>query len=152
MSKLVFACSAPLLDRLLGPDEGSSFEPNLDSIGLKNSLVREMAQLFSTKSRLSLAQYLSSELTVLDYGLPDFTALSPDSPNDTTLMAEVLTKCLENFEPRLSMVLVDVRPDTVSKTSAHASVAAAVMIGSQATRVDFDLAFTPSEGMSLLPA
>lgn len=152
MSKLVFACSAPLFDRLLGPDDGSYFEPKLDSLGLKKSLARELAQLFSTKSRLTLAQFQSSELTVLDYGLPDFTALSPTSPNDTTLMAEVMTKCLEKFEPRLSMVLVNVKPDTTSKTSAHASIAAAVTIGRQAVRVDFDLAFTPSGGMRLQPA
>jgi len=152
MSKLVFACSAPLFDRLLGPDDGSSCEPKLDPIGLKKSLAREMAQLFSTKSRLTLAQYQSRELTVLDYGLPDFTALSPDSDSDTTLMSEVVTKCLDKFEPRLSMVLVKVSPDTYSKTSAHASVAAAVMIGRQALRVDFDLAFTPSGGMRLQPA
>ena len=133
----------------MGPSDGSHVEAKLDSIGLKNSLAREMSQLFSTKSRLTMAQYLSSELSVLDYGLPDFTSLSPVSQKDITLMAEVLTKCLENFEPRLSMVLVNVRPDTVSKTSAHASVAAAVMIGRQALRVDFDLAFTPAGGMRL---
>jgi type VI secretion system protein ImpF len=152
MSKLVFACSAPLFDRLLGPDEGSTFEPNLDSHGLKKSLAREIAQLFNTKSGLTMAQYQSSDLTVLDYGLPDFSALSPDSERDTRLMVEVMTKCLEKFEPRLSMVLVTIKPDEDSKSAAHATVMAAVKIGRQALRVDFDLAFTPSEGMRLLPA
>lgn len=152
MSKLVFACSAPLFDRLMGADGGSYFEPKLDSLGLRESLVREMRQLFSTKSRLTMAQYQKSELTVLDYGLPDFTALSPGSTNDTTLMAEVLTKCLEKFEPRLSMVLVTVKPETGSGTTAHASIAAAVTIGRQALRLDFDLAFTPAGGMRLQPA
>jgi predicted component of type VI protein secretion system len=69
-----------------------------------------------------------------------------------TLMAEVVTKCLEKFEPRLSMVLVTVKPETGSETAAHASIAAAVTIGRQALRVDFELAFTPSGGMRLQPA
>jgi type VI secretion system protein ImpF len=152
MSKLVFACSAPFFDRLLGPDGGSNFEPKLDSVGLKESLAREMAQLFSTKSRLTLDEYQGTDLTVLDYGLPDFTALSPSSEKDTTMMAEVVSKCLEKFEPRLSMVHVTVKPVTSKTTTTHASVVAAVTIGRQALRVDFDLAFTPSGGMRLQPA
>jgi type VI secretion system lysozyme-like protein len=152
MSKLVYASLAPLFDRLLGSDVGTDNDAKLDSVGLKESLAREMGQLFSTKSRLTLQEYLAGELTVLDYGLPDFTALSPASEKDTTLMSEAMTKCLENFEPRLSLVLVTARSDEFSNTTAHATVMASVTIGRQALRVDFDLAFTPSEGMRLLPA
>lgn len=152
MSKLVFACASPLFDRLLGTSDNNQVEIKLDSVGLKKSLTREMGQLFSTKSRLTVSEYLTHELTVLDYGLPDFTALSPGSENDIALLAEVLTKCLEKYEPRLSMVLVTVKPDAANKTTAHATVIAAVTIGRQALRVDFDVAFTPLGGMMLQPA
>lgn len=152
MSKLVFACAAPFFDRLLGTSDSNQVEIKLDSVGLKKSLTREMGQLFSTKSRLTVSEYLTHELTVLDYGLPDFTALSPGSENDIALLAEVLTKCLEKYEPRLSMVLVTVKPNAANKTAAHATVMAAVTIGRQALRVDFDVAFTPLGGMRLQPA
>lgn len=152
MSKLVFACAAPLFDRLLGTSDSSEIDTKLDSVGLKQSLAREMGQLFSTKSRLTLSEYLTHELTVLDYGLPDFTTLSPAAENDITLVTEVLTKCLEKYEPRLSMVLVTVKPDAANKTAAHATVMAAVTIDRQALRVDFDVAFTPLGGMRLQPA
>jgi type VI secretion system lysozyme-like protein len=99
-----------------------------------------------------LSEYLTHELTVLDYGLPDFTTLSPAAENDITLVTEVLTKCLEKYEPRLGMVLVTVKPDVANKTTAHATVIAAVTIGRQALRVDFDVAFTPLGGMRLQPA
>jgi type VI secretion system protein ImpF len=152
MSKLVYASIPPLFDRLFGYVGSTGLEVKLDSVRLKESLIREMGELFSTKSRLTLQEYQASELTVLDYGLPDFTALSPASEKDNILMAEVMTKCLEYFEPRLSMVLVTVNPDEDSNSAAHATVMAAVTIGRQAVRVDFDLAFTPSKGMRLLPA
>jgi type VI secretion system protein ImpF len=152
MSKLVFACSAPLFDRLLDNSESTQVDIKLDSVGLKKSLAREMGQLFSTKSRLTVAEYRTHELTVLDYGLPDFTALSPASENDIALVAEVLTKCLEKYEPRLSMVLVTVKPDAANRRAAHATVMAAVTIDRQALRVDFDVAFTPIGGMRLQPA
>lgn len=151
MSKLVFACAAPLFDRLLDTPDITQFDFKLDSFGLKKSLAREMGQLFSTKSRLTVSEYLSHELTVLDYGLPDFTALSPASENDIALVTEVLTKCLDKYEPRLSMVLVTVKPDAANKTAAHATVMAAVTIDRQALRVDFDVAFTPLGGMRLQP-
>lgn len=152
MSKLVFACASPFFDRLLGASDSNQVEIKLDSVGLKKSLTREMGQLFSTKSRLTVSEYLTHELTVLDYGLPDFTALSPGSENDIALLAEVLTKCLEQYEPRLSMVLVTVKPNAANKTAADATVMAAVTIGRQALRVDFDVAFTPLGGMRLQPA
>lgn len=151
MSKLVFACATPLFDRLLGTFDSTQVDDKLDSAGLKKSLAREMGHLFSTKSRLTVSEYLAHELTVLDYGLPDFTALSTSSQNDMTLAAEVLTKSLEKYESRLSMVLVTIKPDAAIKTAAHATVMAAVTIGRQALRVDFDVAFTPLGGMQLKP-
>lgn len=151
MSKIVLASPAPLFDRLLGTGDGSVVEPRLDSAGLKMSLGREISQLFSTKSRLTLAEFMATEVTVLDYGVPDFTALSPSANADMVLMSEVIAKALQAFEPRLSQVGVTLTTDKSSASSAHAAIIAAVTLSGQALRVDFDLAFSASGALTLQP-
>ena len=104
---------APLFDRLCAP-AGSEAEPldarglrdddapvieTLRSLGrvdrhdaqaLRESLARELGLLLGTRSRLPLSRYAAEADTVLDWGLPDFTALSPRSGDDREALREAV--------------------------------------------------------------
>lgn len=45
--------------------------------------------------------------SVVGYGLPDFTHLSPDSPDDQWRIAAAIRETLERFETRLCTIRVD---------------------------------------------
>ena len=149
MSQVVLASPSLLFDRLLGAGDGAVIGPRLDSVALKMSLLREVGQLFSTKSRLTLGEFMGDEVTVLDYGLPDFSALSPISQSDMDLMTEVITKALRCFEPRLRQVGVTLTAEKSSARVAHAAILGAVSLSGQALRVNFDLAFSASGTLTL---
>jgi len=92
---------------------------------------------------------MQGDITVLDYGLPDFCALSPNSRPDMDLMTETIAKALQHFEPRLSHVAVTLGTENNSETAAHAAIVAAVTLNGRALRVNFDLAFGASGALAL---
>jgi type VI secretion system protein ImpF len=145
MPALMRGSLAPLLDRLIGTEEASL----LDAAGLRVSLVRDLERLFNSTSRLGTSDFIDLELTVLDYGLPDFRGLSPQSYPDRELMAGAIGKAIATFEPRLTLVQVTV--DLVDGLSYRARVAieAAVRLGNQLCRVDFDLEIMPGAATTL---
>jgi type VI secretion system lysozyme-like protein len=48
------------------------------------------------------------ERTVINYGIPDFTSLSPQSGNDRKLIADIISQTVAAYEPRLRNVRVNV--------------------------------------------
>jgi len=152
MSTISLASRAPLFDRLLGVGDGFEVEQRMDSSGLRISLARDISQLFSTRSRLTLAEFIRGDVTVLDYGLPDLCAMSPNSQSDMDLMTEVIIKALQCFEPRLRQVGVTLTPEKSVPSAAHASIIAAVILSGQALRVNFDIAFSASGALTLQPS
>ena len=148
MSEVLAAVPAPLFDRLASlPVQGVIDATLIDSVGLRESLVRELGNLFGARSARSVAHYLKGELTVLDYGLPDLSHLSARAEADRLVLTRVLHMAMASFEPRLAAVEVSVEPAADAPTRAHVRIAAAVRIGSALRRVEFDLAL-PSGGGS----
>jgi type VI secretion system protein ImpF len=150
MPKVIPASYAPLFDRLTGLSQDAVDDALLDSSRLKDSLARELLRLFNTTSALTLDRYLDSDLTVLDYGLPDFRTLSVQSATDLDRLARVIEKALRCFEPRLSRVSVQVRARPGSNTGADVALVAAVRLGHELRRVDFALALGHGEPAQLL--
>ncbi len=145
MSALMRGSLAPLLDRLIGYEDGVL----LDAAGLRHSLALDLQRLFNSTSRLAIDDFLDLELTVLDYGLPDFRGLSPQSYPDREIMGAAIGKAIAAFEPRLALVQVMV--DLVEGLSYRARVAieAAVRLGNQLCRVDFNLEIMPGAATTL---
>jgi len=83
-------------------------EHTLTREGLLESVRRELHALLNTRSSLPAAVYLTRELTVLDYGIPDLSDFSAAHPEDRGRLAALVLRAVEAFEPRLTGVQVTV--------------------------------------------
>lgn len=140
MSKTITASLVPFFDRLAG---GPAYSPDgrlLDGSGLQQSLQLDLLRLFNIRNAMTVQEFLTGDPTVLDYGLPDMLALSAQSDQDLQTWARVLERSIALYESRLSHVRVAVRPDAARPTAAQVSIVAAVKLGTQLCRVDFDVA------------
>jgi type VI secretion system protein ImpF len=84
-----------------------------------NSILKNLSNILNTRSQTPADIYDKSELTVLDFGIPDFGHYSPENFDDIALMAKRLKKAVEAFEPRLTNVSIDFKkemPDEKSLT------------------------------------
>lgn len=129
----------PLFDRLGGELAASADGRVLDMDGLRHSLQLDLVRLFNVRNGMSIAQFLGDAPTVLDYGLPDTLALSPQSAADLALWQQVLAHAIALYEPRLSRVSVRVAPDAGKPTAARVAIAAAAMLGRQLCQLQFDV-------------
>ena len=138
MSTIVAATHVPLFDRIAGFSEASFDGRLMDGQGLRLSLLRDLGRLFNARNGLSVEAFLASEASVLFYGLPDLLALSPQSAVDLAKVADVFRHGISLYEPRLSHVDIKVARDA-NQNAARVTVAAAVNVGNQLCRVDFDM-------------
>ncbi len=140
MSELVRGSSVPLFDRLALNDEqmGEGAFLLLPE-HLEASIGRELSRLFNTRTRLAPSQYGQSTGTVIDYGIPDFSALSPRRGDDLELMQNALLQAIRHFEPRLSNVTVSVGAVPGRGHSAQVRVGGDMVIGLKQQRVGFAL-------------
>lgn len=101
----------PLLQRLSDEQPMQTREPvslrTVDRSGLIASVAWEIQRLLATR-RHSVVR--NSALSVIDYGIADWSACSPDSQTDCTRLARDITQAIVAFEPRL------LRPQTRVKT------------------------------------
>jgi len=102
----------PLLDRLwdTNPWAQAEFVP-LRSYSLeeyRNSVLRDLGFLLNTKSPVTAAEFDKENLTVLEYGTPDFAHYSPENEDDRILIARRIEHAIRNFEPRLRNPYVSV--------------------------------------------
>lgn len=140
MSTYVTASPVPLFDRLAFPAPQSADGRLLDAAGLQASVRLDLSRLLNVRNALSIEAFLQSEGTVLHYGLPDLLSLSSQSDADLERLAEVVAHGIALYETRLSQVQIKARADPATHTGVRLSIAAAVSVGHQMCRVDFDLA------------
>lgn len=107
----------PLFERLADDDPASVREraPRrmLDREGLRASVGRELLRLMNRRS----AARPGRGLTVLDYGLPDWTGLYAANPDDRLQIARTVLRALRAFEPRLHAPQVQVEPSALGAQS-----------------------------------
>lgn len=108
--RMIEGATAPLFDRLRLAKSAAEHQPlrALNRQELHASICREVAFLLNTRSPTLAADFAQADLTVRDYGIPDFTAFSPQDSQDRTRLAWLLTKAITAFEPRLQQVKVSV--------------------------------------------
>lgn len=139
MSTYITASPVPLFDRLAGTAPESADGRLLEAGGLEASVRRDLSRLFNVRNGLTIEEFLAADGTVLHYGLPDLLSLSAQSDADLQRLAEVVAHGIALYEPRLSHVQVRARPDAVKHRSVRLAISAAVSVGRQLCRVDFDL-------------
>jgi type VI secretion system protein ImpF len=79
-------------------------------IEYRESVLRDLSYLMNTRSPVRAADYDKENLTVLDYGIPDFAHYSPESSEDQVLIARSIEHSIRMFEPRLRDPSVSVEP------------------------------------------
>jgi type VI secretion system lysozyme-like protein len=106
--------SAPLFDRLRATKSAAEPQPlaALSRRELHESVRRELSGLLNVRSPLPAERYGEQPLTVVDYGIPDLTALSPHNSDDARRLSRFVTRAIAAFEPRLQRVEVTVTPLT----------------------------------------
>lgn len=146
MSELVRGSSVPLFDRLATQEAtGKDASWLLLPEQLQASIARELSRLFNTRSRLPLSEFHQNSGTVIDYGVPDFSALYARRGDDVAVLESALAQAVTLFEPRLSNVTVKVQGMAQRADAAAVTVGGDVMIGLKAQRVSFELEMNPSD-------
>ena len=140
MSELVRGSSVPLFDRLAS-GEGSVGAGAflLQPEELEASIARELSRLFNTRCSLALSEMHLSTGTVIHYGIPDFSALSPRRGEDRDALEAALAQAIGFYETRLRSVVVKVSAVPRRGDTAAVTVSGDVMIGMKARRVSFAL-------------
>jgi type VI secretion system protein ImpF len=156
MSAPLPTAALPLFDRLCPEAAGLSAGAGrvgprgdqLDARGLQASLARDLARLLGTRSPLDSAGHAGRRLSVIDYGLPDLTALWPRSSDDRRRLQQAVEHALHDLEPRLQRTRVQVRDDPEAPQRLRLQIEAAVQLGAQWHRVAFDLGIEPGRPVS----
>jgi type VI secretion system protein ImpF len=107
---------APLLDRLVDEDPRRASETvpkrALTRRQYRDSVRRDLVWLLNTRasipSRFAAPSAGGGELTVLDYGIPDFGDLFTPNRRDWTRLVRIIERALAAFEPRLANPVVEV--------------------------------------------
>lgn len=149
MSELSRSAAIPMLQRLCARDGEVGDAASFDAAGLQASIANELAILLNTRCGLTMAEFLDCQGTVLDFGVPDFSALSCRSSQDLNLLSQVVQHAIALFEPRLSHTQV-IAVDAMSSQpgQAHLQISGAVRLGLTLRRVDFDIPVNLSDGVS----
>jgi type VI secretion system lysozyme-like protein len=121
-----------LFDRLVDTEPASSKEARplriLDKKGLKDSVRRELGRLLNTRCPIPLAP--AQERTVINYGIPDFSALSPQNSEHRSRLESWIREAIVSYEPRLVNVKVTVEAPGKDQRSLSATVEAGLQLES----------------------
>lgn len=116
-----------VLDRLIDLDRVASADPPANRTQsvrqLKASLRRDLEWLLNTRRNPDEAPEAYEHLSVslYNYGLPDVTSMSVDSPRDRNRLLRLVELTVQTFEPRLASVRVRPIETTTSGSAACAS-------------------------------
>lgn len=145
--RITDAAPALLFERLVDsePRQPRDVHPfrNLTPSDLSASIARELARILDTRRAISVEEALDErpeDLTVLDYGIPDPTALTPQSILDRDDLAAAITIAIRAFEPRLHDPEVRVDPDPSQRNAVVITARGTMKIGKRMQPVSFPLA------------
>jgi len=145
---------ASLVDRLIDRDPRSSREARplriLDRRALKESVRRDLGWLLNTRSPVPAAQLETQERTVINYGLPDFSAMSAQNLDDHYRLAVNIARTLDAFEPRLKHVRVTVDEFREDEKSLRVRIDAVLAVGSISEPVSFTATMRSATGEAVV--
>jgi type VI secretion system lysozyme-related protein len=105
----------------------------LDRAGLERSVARELLRLLNRRT----APCATAALTVLDYGLPDWSALHPANPEDRARLARSIVRAIQTFEPRLRDPRVEVGPSARDHGALVVRLSARLALGADSWPLPF---------------
>lgn len=151
---MIEGARASLVDRLVDRDPRSSQEARplriLDRRGLKESVRRDLGWLLNTRSPLSASQLEHQGRTVINYGIPDFSAMSAQNPDDHRRLALNIARTIDAFEPRLRQVRVSIEEFRDDEKSLRVRVDAVLAVGSITEPVSFTASMRTATGEAVV--
>lgn len=106
---------AALLDRLAEEDE----QPLPPRQRLLESIRQELSRLLNTRRS---AGHLIKQPNVLDYGIPDWTAMQIDREDDRRRLLKSIRAAIATYEPRLQVSAVELEGASGSRQQTVVSV------------------------------
>ena len=150
MANSKFQVRASLIDRLtdLQPQFGREPRPlrAVNRKQFKKSIRRDLSWLFNTRTPTPATLYDKKELTVIDYGIPDFGSYSPASKDDQSLLARRLTRAITSFEPRLKNVRIRVKPEMTNEKNLDVIIDAVMVVENVREPASFRTVFQKQTG------
>jgi len=113
----------------------------LDRSSIRESIVRDLSRLLNTRAPIFGPVPERASRTVLNYGLPDFSALSAASETDAATLSALIVERILRFEPRLTGVRVVLAKNPQSHNSLIGMIYANLIVGSVREPVSFPLLF-----------
>ena len=148
--KPIAGARALLFDRLVDvPPERETEEHLLRILNrdqLKASVRRELGRLLNTRCSIPLHQIGEEERSVVNYGIPDFSSLSPHNADDHALIASIVGQTIAAFEPRLRQVRVEVGPASGAESALWLIIIAELVIGVCTEPVSFPVTLNSKSG------
>lgn len=141
---------ALLFQRLVDTDPSGEKESPpfrvLTRQALRKSVRRELGQLLNSRCPVPLHLLGDEERTVINYGIPDFTSLSPESSEDRKLIASIIGQTITAYETRLRNVRVTAEYSEADERTLHIMVEADLV-----TETVIEIRSYPEFGTSLEP-
>ena len=147
--KPIAGARALLFDRLVDvPDWNEQEQPLriLNREQLKASVRRELERLLNTRCSIPLHLLGEEERSVVNYGIPDFSSLSPHNADDHTLIASIVGQTITAFEPRLRNVRVEVGRTFSAESALWLDINAELVVGTFSEPVSFPLTLNGKTG------
>jgi type VI secretion system lysozyme-like protein len=151
-----------LLDRLDADAEAHWREPHrIDAFraqewsdlrsAISHSVAREIQDLLNTRLSPGHWEPISEPQTVIDYGIPDFSALSATDVSDRRILADVIVGKIAAFEPRLSHVRLEFKPHPTDPAAMVGTVEASLTLENLTQPVCFPLEISNRGEVAVLP-
>jgi type VI secretion system protein ImpF len=148
-SKPITGARALLFDRLVDVSPDKEHEQPLRILNreqLKASVRRELERLLNTRCSIPLHRLGEEERSVVNYGIPDFSSLSPRNADDHALIASIVAQTIAAFEPRLRQVRVEVEPVFGAESALWLNINAELVVGVFAEPVSFPVLLNGKTG------
>lgn len=142
-----------VLDRLIDLDRAASVDPPANRTQsvrqLKASLRRDLEWLLNSRRNPEEAPeaYEFLSVSLYNYGLPDVTSMSVDSPRDRNRLLRLIEVTVQTFEPRLASVRVrPIESTTTGSRSVRFQIEGMLRIDPAPEQIYFDTVLQLNSG------
>jgi type VI secretion system protein ImpF len=145
-----------VLDRLIDYEPEASREVDLSRPKslrqLKDAVRRDLEWLLNTRQASGelVPDLKEVNNSLAAFGLPEFTDLSPDKPDDQREMRRQIEDTIRFFEPRLDAVVVTFQPSASSERLMHFRIDAHLKVDPEPEPITFDTVVQPGSGQYLV--
>ncbi|MDE2075921.1 MAG: type VI secretion system baseplate subunit TssE [Burkholderiales bacterium] len=133
---------ASIWDRLLPPDVGVN--AGVDLHQFKASVAADLERLLNSRRGLSeedTESYPLADASVANFGIPDFSSRSLSSGVDRFQICQSLARAIEQFDKRLSAVVVQLRDQRSEVHKMAFDIRAVLHMSNGREQVNFDALF-----------